>query len=115
MTEKLRVIMRSTVTWLIFAGLVAQATVDELVEHVGGDVATWAGRVASVIGAAAVVAIGVIRRVSPVAPWERGVLPVDGRVAAQEALRAAGVPEDEIVRRTAGFSFGDFTLDDADG
>lgn len=72
---RLRVILTAAVTWL----LVAQATLVGFADQLGPFIPTpWADRVnAALISALAVIAaiITIIRRVTPVLPSERGILP----------------------------------------
>lgn len=58
--------MTAAVTWLTFAGAVAVIVADEVPGASG-----WALRIAAVIGTA----ISIIRRVEPVIPERRGVIP----------------------------------------
>jgi hypothetical protein len=58
--------MTAAVTWLTFAGAVAVIVADEI-----PGVSGWALRVAAIIATA----ISIIRRVEPVIPERRGVLP----------------------------------------
>lgn len=66
MNERVRVILRSAVTWLTVLGAVAVIVADEV-----PGVAGWALRVAAVAGTA----VSIIRRVEPVIPERRGVTP----------------------------------------
>lgn len=67
--KRVRVVLREAVTWLVFAGIVASAVAAEI----PGAVAEWAVR----IGAWLATAVAIIRRVTPVLPSERGILPRD--------------------------------------
>lgn len=75
---RLRVILTAAVTWL----LVAQAALVAFADQIGPFLPTpWADRVnAFIVSAIAVVVavIAVIRRVTPVLPDERGILPPGG-------------------------------------
>ena len=66
MIERVKVVMSAAVTWLTVLGAVAVIVADEV-----PGVAGWALRVAAVAGTA----VSIIRRVEPVLPERRGVLP----------------------------------------
>lgn len=72
---RLRVILTAAVTWL----LVAQAALVAFADQIGPLLPTpWADRInAFIISAVAVIVavIAIIRRVTPVLPEERGILP----------------------------------------
>lgn len=68
MIERIRTIATASVTWLTFAGVVATAAVDELADW--PDLADVAGHIAIAVG----VAVAIIRRVTPVATADRGIV-----------------------------------------
>jgi len=67
MTERIKIVLTASVTWLTVAGAVAAILVDEL--------APWpvAADVASRIAIVLATATAIIRRVTPVAANERGL------------------------------------------
>lgn len=76
MIERARVIATAAVTWLVAASAIVTAVapqIGELFPNSAEDIAAWAARVVAVLGGAVVI----IRRVTPVAADERGVLPVE--------------------------------------
>lgn len=66
MIARVKVVLAAAVTWLVFIGFVATVVADEI-----PGVAGWAVRIA----AWATTAVSIIRRVTPVLPEDRGVLP----------------------------------------
>jgi len=70
--DRVKVIARTAVTWLVFASVLLTAIAGELADLLPGnpEVTTFIMRVVAWITAA----ITIIRRVTPVAPDERGVL-----------------------------------------
>lgn len=72
--ERAKVITSAAVTWLTFTALVLTVAADEIgqlaPDGTGQDVTTFLIRVAAWLGAA----VSIIRRVTPVAPDERGIL-----------------------------------------
>lgn len=71
--ERIRTILTAVVTWLVVAGTVGAIFVDELTAVIGADhvVVNLIARAGVVIATA----VSIIRRVTPVLPQERGVLP----------------------------------------
>ena len=72
-----RVVATSVVTWLQVIAAVLVIAAEEIanaVPEISDDVTTVVVRVVAVLGAA----IAIIRRVSPVLPDERGLLPAGG-------------------------------------
>lgn len=73
--EKAKVVAQAAVTWLVFISVVLTFAASEIADVVPGEtgeeIVTWILRVVAWIG----VAVGIIRRVTPVAPDERGILP----------------------------------------
>lgn len=80
MTETLarvRVVATSAVTWLQVVAAVLVIAAEEIakaVPEISDDVTTVVVRVVAVLGAA----VAIIRRVTPVLPDERGLLPAGG-------------------------------------
>lgn len=76
--QRVKVILGAAVTWLTAAGLILTIFAEEIasVAPAGAaeDVTVWLVRIVAWIGAA----VTIIRRVTPVLPEERGVLPVSG-------------------------------------
>lgn len=72
---KAKVIAQAVVTWLVFASVVLTFAAGEIADVVPGEtgeaITVWVLRVVAWLG----VAVGIIRRVTPVAPDERGILP----------------------------------------
>jgi hypothetical protein len=75
--EGTKVVFSAAVTWLVFASAVVTIASEEIAAVVGEgtaeDVTAWSLRILAVLGAA----IGIIRRVTPVLPEDRGILPGD--------------------------------------
>jgi len=72
-----RVVLVNAVTWLQVASAALVIGAEEIGKAIPGistDVAAWAVRIAAVLGAV----VATIRRVSPVLPAERGLLPAGG-------------------------------------
>jgi hypothetical protein len=73
MVERVKVVLSAAVTWIVAASAVVQIVADEVGAALPGhaeDVSTVAVRVVAVLAAA----VGIIRRVSPVLPSERGLV-----------------------------------------
>ena len=70
--DRVKVIAKTAVTWLVFASVLLTAIAGELGELLPGnpEVSTFIMRVVAWLTAA----VTIIRRVTPVAPDERGVL-----------------------------------------
>lgn len=73
--EQVKVVLSSVVTWLVVVATVAGIVVEELVS--AGVDGAWDPvlSVLGVIGTVALTAVAIIRRVEPVLPEERGILP----------------------------------------
>jgi hypothetical protein len=88
--EKIKVIAFSAVTWLTAASAVVVILADEIAKVLPGgyqdDVARWA----LIVGGVLTAAINIIRRVTPVIPEDRGILPKPPVVP--EVNVEAGVP-----------------------
>jgi len=73
--EKAKVVAQAAVTWLVFASVVLTFAAGEIASVVPGEtgetITEWVLRIVAWIG----VAVGIIRRVTPVAKDERGLLP----------------------------------------
>lgn len=87
--NRIHVIARAAVTWLVTLAGVLTIVADELTEALGADhvVVAWIVRVVAWVA----VAVAIIRRSTPVLPEARGVLPVLGEpvtVAEREYLDA---------------------------
>lgn len=73
---RVRVFLNSVVSWLTLATIALVAfsgQIGALFPEGGDDIATWVVRILAWISGAVLI----IRRVSPVEPAERGMLPVD--------------------------------------
>lgn len=79
LAARIRVILTAAPTWLVFAALTVQIVTEEISKILP---AGWAARVVAIGGAVGAIigaAIAIIRRVSPVLPAERGILPRSDR------------------------------------
>lgn len=76
MIQRIKVLAGAAVTWLTLAATVLTIASEEigavLPEGAADDITVWVVRAIAWIGAA----VAIIRRVTPVLPEERGVLPV---------------------------------------
>lgn len=92
MIDRIKVILTAAVTWLVVLATVLTIVAGELQDQ-GGDfapVVAWIARIITVIG----VVVTIIRRVTPVLPQQRGLLPVAGtRVdLSPHGMLVSGVP-----------------------
>lgn len=72
-----RVVLVNAVTWLQVASaalVIGSEEIGNAIPEISDDVAAWAVRIAAVLGAV----VATIRRVTPVLPAERGLLPAGG-------------------------------------
>ena len=72
-----RVVLVNAVTWLQVASaalVIGSEEIGKAIPEISDDVAAWAVRIAAVLGAV----VATIRRVTPVLPAERGLLPAGG-------------------------------------
>lgn len=75
MLERLRVVATQTVTFITFAGVVATLLVAELAPFDNNPTMHWLIGALGVLVVVSGTAASIIRRVTPVAPSQRGILP----------------------------------------
>lgn len=73
--ERVKVVWRAAPTWLTGASVVVGVVAEEIADVLPAGAAEDVGHVALVVVAWLGAAIGIIRRVTPVPPEERGILP----------------------------------------
>lgn len=75
MVERLQVIAAQAVTYIVLIGVVLGIVVEELAPYEDNPAVAWVIRAAGAVIVTAGVAAAIIRRVTPVLPHERGILP----------------------------------------
>lgn len=72
---RVKVILRAAPTYLVALGAILTILVDELTPYADVPAVEWVLRVLGVLVVVAGVAVSIVRRVEPVVPERRGVLP----------------------------------------
>jgi hypothetical protein len=75
-TTRIRTVLTALVTWLTVLAAVLSIVVDELADYADVAPVAWVIRIAGVVLVAAGVAVNIVRRVTPVIPADRGLLPL---------------------------------------